>query len=129
MLGTFCPWCGRIVPKGARCDCRPKTKRPPVRDKEGERKRKQLEPWRANYTTGEYQHARQEAIARTRGRCTDCGRVCAWHDGKKWRTAGMGGEVDHVRALSEGGTNEPANLELRCKKCHAKRDADRRKRG
>ena len=89
----------------------------------------QREPWRINYTTAEYQKARQQAIARTRGRCTDCGKVCAWFDGNKWRTAGMGGEVDHLKALCEGGTNDPANLELRCKSCHGKRDAKRRRNG
>ena len=39
----------------------------------------------------------------------------------------MGGEVDHVKALSEGGTNDAENLALRCKSCHAKRDAKRRR--
>lgn len=47
-------------------------------------------------------------------------------DGAVWRTAGMGGEVDHVVALCEGGTNEASNLELRCKSCHRKRDDMRR---
>ena len=41
-------------------------------------------------------------------------------------TAGMGGEVDHGRALCEGGGNEVENLTLRCKSCHKKRDDARR---
>ena len=121
---TFCPYCGSIVPAGRRCACRPHPKRKPTAN---DKTRMQREPWRINYTTPEYQRARQEAIERTKGRCTDCGTVCAWHDGTKWRTAGMGGEVDHVRALSEGGSNDPSNLELRCKSCHGKRDAKRRR--
>lgn len=123
-MRTFCPHCGSVVPAGRRCTCRPRPKRKPT---QGDKTRAQREPWRANYGSKEYQDARQQAIARTRGRCTDCGKVCAWFDGSKWRTAGMGGEVDHVRALCEGGTNEPGNLELRCKSCHGLRDAKRRR--
>lgn len=87
----------------------------------------QREPWRRNYCDPDYLKARQQAIERTEGRCTDCGKVCAWWDGGEWRTAGMDGEVDHIKALSEGGTNDVANLALRCKSCHGKRDAKRRK--
>jgi len=39
----------------------------------------------------------------------------------------MGGEVDHVKALCDGGTDEPDNLQLRCKSCHKRRDDARRK--
>jgi len=123
-MATFCPHCGRIVPAGRCCDCRPRPKRQRT---QGDYTRAEREPWRSEYWTGDYQRNRQLAIARTKGRCTDCGRVCAWHDGSKWRTAGMGGEVDHVVALSEGGTNDAGNLELRCKSCHGKRDARRRR--
>ena len=120
---SFCPHCGRVVPAGARCSCRPRPKRRPT---EGDKTRGEREPWRSRSATQEYRRNRQAAIERTRGRCADCGAVCAWHDGAKWRTAGMGCEVDHVRALSEGGTDAAANLELRCKSCHKKRDDKRR---
>jgi 5-methylcytosine-specific restriction endonuclease McrA len=86
----------------------------------------QRESWHRNYYDPDYLTARQEAIERTKGRCTDCGKICAWYDGTRWRTAGMGGEVDHVTALCDGGTNDPANLELRCKSCHGKHDSKRR---
>lgn len=122
-LPSFCPWCGRIVPAGARCTCRTRPKRKPT---PGDATRHEREPWRKRYSGQAYRKARQQAIARTKGRCTDCGRVCAWWDGGQWRTAGMGGEVDHVKALSEGGTDEPSNLELRCKSCHKRRDDRRR---
>lgn len=124
-MKTFCPYCGQVVGPGHVCPARPKRKRRPTK---GDQTRGQREPWRSNYSTREYREARQEAIARTRGRCTDCGRVCAWWDGSKWRTEGMGGEVDHVVALSEGGTNNASNLQLRCKSCHKKRDDARRAR-
>lgn len=123
-MRTFCPHCGRVVPAGQRCTCRPRPKRKPTK---GDGSRKYREPWRSHYSTPGYQAARQVAIARTRGKCTDCGRACAWFDGKSWRTAGMGGEVDHVKALCDGGTDEPDNLQLRCKSCHKRRDDVRRK--
>ena len=123
-LRTFCPSCGRVVPPGQRCQCRPRPKRAPTG---ADGTRGEREPWRRAYSTKGYRQARQLAIARTQGRCCDCGRRCAWKDGRVWRTAGMGGEVDHLVALCEGGTNDASNLELRCKSCHRKRDDMRRK--
>lgn len=120
---SFCPYCHAIVPAGQRCPCR-KSKRKPT---PGDAARKQREPWRGNYGTAEYQRNRQTAIERTQGRCTDCDCKAAEHDGTKWRTAPYGGEVDHLVALEDGGNNEPSNLALRCKSCHAKRDAARRR--
>lgn len=66
------------------------------------------------------------AIGRQLGRCADCGKVCAEYRDGRWYTAGMGGEVDHGRALCEGGGSEVENLTLRCKSCHKKRDDARR---
>ena len=31
MMKTFCPHCGRVVPKGQRCACRPRPKRKPAK--------------------------------------------------------------------------------------------------
>ena len=121
---TFCPHCGSVVPAGRRCPCRPRPKRKPTA---ADKTRAQREPWRANYYSAEYQAARQQAIADARGRCTVCGKPCAWHDGSKWRTAGMGGEVHHIEALCDGGTNGAGNLALVCKSCHGTLDAKRRK--
>ena len=123
-MRSYCPHCGRIVPAGQRCACRPRPKRKPT---QADKARAKREPWRRNYSSAEYQAARQQAIDRTKGRCTDCGRQCAWHDGKRWRTAGMGGEVDHIVPLCKGGTNDPANLALRCKSCHGLKDAKLRR--
>lgn len=120
----YCPHCGRAF-DGARCPCRPRAKRKPT---EGDKTRSQREPWRSEYGTAAYRRARQQAIARTQGRCADCGRACAEYRDGRWYTAGMGGEVDHVRALCEGGTNDAGNLELRCKSCHKRRDDARRAR-
>lgn len=122
-MKVFCPYCGQVVEPGHRCPAKPRAKRKPTK---GDQTRQQREPWRGNYWTNEYRDARQQAIQRTHGRCTDCGKVCARWDGSRWLTADMGGEVDHVRALSEGGTNSPENLALRCKSCHKLRDDARR---
>ena len=120
---SFCPYCHGIVPAGRRCPCR-KAKRKPT---PGDADRRQREPWRGNYSTAEYRRNRQAAIERTQGRCTDCGCTCAEKRDGVWRTAGLGGEVDHLVALEDGGGNEPSNLALRCKSCHANRDAARRR--
>lgn len=70
--------------------------RPKRRPTEGDATRAEREPWCAEYRDG------------------------------RWYTAGMGGEVDHGRALCEGGGSEVENLTLRCKSCHKKRDDARR---
>ena len=107
-MKTYCPHCGTA--HSGRC---PRTDRT-------------REPWRSEYRTREYAEARQAAIGRSGGRCVDCGRVCAAWDGTKWRTAGLGGEVDHVTPLWAGGTSDAGNLALRCASCHRKADAARR---
>lgn len=35
----------------------------------------------------------------------------------------MGGEVDHIVPLCQGGSSAPENLALRCKSCHGLKDA------
>lgn len=42
-MKTFCPHCGRVVPKGQRCECRPRPKRKPTK---GDGTRAEREPWR-----------------------------------------------------------------------------------
>ncbi len=123
-MRKFCPHCGSVVPAGKPCPCRPKRKRRPTT---GDATRAAREPWRSEYSKKEYRDARQVVISRSDGKCVDCGRVCARFDGTKWVTADMGGEVDHVIALCDGGTNDVSNLRLRCKSCHGKRDAKRRR--
>jgi hypothetical protein len=122
-MKTFCAKCGRTHPKGVRCDCEPRPKRKPTA---ADRLRNYNEPWRKNYNE-DYAKARQVVIAAQQGKCNECSDVCAWFDGSKWRTAGMGGEVHHKVALCDGGTNEPGNLVLVCKKCHCRLDCERRK--
>lgn len=114
----FCPHCGKQY-RGNSCTCKPKRKRPSGKSKPRDRSN---EPWRKSYGTKEYREARQRAIADADGKCVDCGRQCAWFDGRKWRTEGMSGEVDHVDMLRHGGSNSVSNLKLRCASCHRKKD-------
>lgn len=121
---VFCPRCGGTHPVGARCPSLPKRERKPTA---ADATRAEREPWRSEYGTAEYRRERQEAIARTRGRCADCGRVCAEKRNGRWTTAALGGEVHHERALRDGGPSSKGNLVLLCRSCHAKRDAARRR--
>lgn len=114
---TFCPHCRRVVPAGRTCPCRT--------DGRDDRRRR-LEPWRSSYSDPEYVRNRAAAIERQSGLCLDCGRVCAEKVGGEWRTMRLGGEVDHVVPLSQGGTNKASNLALRCRSCHRRADARRR---
>ena len=114
-MSRFCPYCNSIVPAGRECPCRNRGQR-----------RKQGEPWRESYSQRDYERNRQAVIERQRGRCKDCGRVCAEWDGARWRTQRLGGEVDHEVPLAEGGANEASNLALRCRHCHRRADAARR---
>lgn len=113
---TFCPYCWSVVPAGRPCPCR---------DRDAQRRL--AEPWRSSYGKREYMRNRQAAIARQHGRCMDCGEVCAEWDGSSWRTQRLGGEVDHVIPLRNGGSNDASNLALRCKYCHRRADAERRR--
>lgn len=87
------------------------------------------EPWRKEYSSPEYQDACQKVIERQNGRCKDCGVVCARKVDGRWMTKGCGGEVDHEVPLREGGTSDPSNLALRCKRCHSRADARRKRHG
>jgi len=125
MAKKFCPHCGKTSPAGQPCPCRKAgRKRKPT---PGDATRGEREPWRSEYGGAEYRRNRQVAIDRQRGLCLDCGCVCAEYADGKWKTSRHGGEVDHVKPLCEGGTNDAENLALRCKSCHGKAEARRRR--
>ena len=121
-IQTFCPHCGSIVPAGRTCPCRKRKRKPTP----GDATRGEREPWRREYRDPQYQRNRQAVIERQRGRCIDCGEVCASWDGSKWATKPYGGEVDHEVPLCEGGTSSTKTMALRCKRCHGKAEAKRR---
>lgn len=122
-LRFICPHCRRIVPAGERCPCRPKPKRRPT---SGDRTRAEREPWRKRYGEAEYQRNRQEALDLSKGRCVDCGVQIAMRREGRWMMVG-GGEVDHETPLCDGGGHEVRRLRPRCKRCHSKVEAARRK--
>lgn len=123
MRMKFCPHCGKAHPANACCPCRRRKRRPTP----GDATRRKREPWRKEYSGPEYQAARQEVIERQKGRCKDCGTVCARKVDGRWHTKGCGGEVDHEVPLRQGGTSEASSMALRCKRCHARADARRRR--
>ena len=55
------------------------------------------------------------------------GKVVAEKSGGKWRITEPGAGVHHKVALSEGGTEDPANLVLLSASAHALEDARRRR--
>ena len=52
------------------------------------------------------------------------GRVCALCQDRD----ALHYEVDHIQPISEGGTNEPSNLRVLCRRCHGKETGKLRKR-
>lgn len=110
---TFCRRCGGRVPPGARCGCS-------RRDRGGE-------PWRSAYRDPAWPRARQAVLGRQGGRCAACGAVIAVMRGGSWSTL-PGAGVHHAVPLRSGGTNDPANLAGLCGRCHARADAELRRR-
>lgn len=109
----------RVHEDGERC---PKAPRRRQRDARGSR-----EPHRAAYGKAQYRRNRQIVLGKTKGRCAACGKAIARKSDGHWVMEG--GDVHHMRALSEGGGNEVANLVPLCRSCHAKADKARRERG
>jgi 5-methylcytosine-specific restriction protein A len=58
---------------------------------------------------------RAEIFAASGGQCAKCTRKL--FTGDDW-------DIDHVIALSRGGTNEPSNLAVLCSWCHDDKSAD-----
>lgn len=67
------------------------------------------------YCTAAWQRTRLAVIARDLGVCQLCGRLVSTE----------GGDIDHIREKSAGGTDELSNLRLLHRSCHAKRHSQR----
>lgn len=120
-----CPRCFRRIPAGSHCPCTPRQARVQRYDP----RRNGRERHRLNYSTTEYQNARQVAIQRARGICEHPGctvQVCYFERGR-WKTYPGRGGTDHIRRLVDGGTNDPSNLRLLCSRHHAQHDAAKRR--
>jgi 5-methylcytosine-specific restriction protein A len=61
---------------------------------------------------------RQTILVRDAYTCADCSRV----------VVGLAAHVDHILALKDGGTDDPANLATRCSSCHGRKIRDEQRR-
>ena len=64
-------------------------------------------------------HDRAHSLDKTKNKCGKC-ECCL--EGKKY-------DIDHVRPLSNGGTNELHNLQVLCKACHQDKTANEQENG
>lgn len=108
MAMVMCPRCGRPHRKGERCPCSP-AKPSWRRSPEQERGRKAKNPWRAGYSSSQYQQARQAVLEATGGRCAVSGIKIADKVHGRWVMRGNGG-IHHRVPLSMGGSNDVSNL-------------------
>lgn len=95
-MNTSCLGCGRIIPTatGGRCgDCKPKRVRPQGQGK--------------HYRTRAWAQTRRQAITKAQGQCQHCGTTSDLH-------------VHHLTPRADGGTDDPANLQVLCRSCHGR---------
>lgn len=126
---ALCRWCDAPVPKGRQSWCGKQC----------------VEEWRER---GDWNHIRTRIIERDKV-CQICGgqRYHALHGGRpigsvevvaRWIKCGLefagpyceigkAWEVDHIVAVKDGGTDDPANLRLLCRRCHVERTALQRR--
>ena len=115
-MRRFCDRCMKVHEHGERCPKAPKrAKRPDIRHNR--------EAHRRYYATAEYKRNRQAVLTAHKGRCAKCGKQIAVRSNGAWVM--RGGDIHHICALSEGGTNRKANLVPLCHACHAQVDAAR----
>ena len=72
----------------------------------------------AHYLTPQWKALRQTILVRDAYTCADCSRV----------VTGIAAQVDHIVALKDGGTDDPANLAVRCNVCHGRKIRDEQQR-
>jgi 5-methylcytosine-specific restriction protein A len=72
----------------------------------------------AHYRTPQWYALRQTILVRDAYTCADCRRV----------VVGRAAQVDHILALKDGGTDDPANLAVRCNVCHGRKIRDEQRR-
>jgi 5-methylcytosine-specific restriction endonuclease McrA len=115
---ALCRWCDAPVPKGRKSWC----------------SRKCVDEWRER---GDWNHIRNRIIERDK--------VCRMCGDRRWEANYVANrgvapdyapytvirkatwEVDHIVAVEDGGTDDPANLRLLCRPCHKERTALQRR--
>lgn len=126
MRYRICPTCGKPHPVGEPCPMR-KRQSGSKRTREQERGRKGKNPWRTEYSSAEYQRARQAVLDATDGRCAVSGVRIAERRAGRWVMLGNGG-IHHKVPLSQGGTNDVSNLIPLETGVHNRIEAERRRR-
>lgn len=115
---ALCRWCDQPVPKGRKSWC----------------SKKCVAEWRER---GDWNHIRKQIIERDKV-CRMCGGQRYHKDYERkpnphyptllactYLTKGW--DVDHIIAVADGGTDDPANLRLLCTRCHKERTALQRR--
>ncbi len=79
--------------------------------------------------SAEWRTQRLSVIRRDHYKCVVCGRQGRFPSGRprKGRGPSIGLQVDHIKPLSWGGTNEMINLQTLCKSCHENKTGRRLK--
>ena len=115
---ALCRWCDQPVPRGRQSWC----------------SKKCVEEWRER---GDWNHIRRKIIERDKV-CQMCGGQ-RYHRDYEIKTdprypsriaqtvLTRGWDVDHIVAVEDGGTDDPANLRLLCRRCHKERTALQRR--
>ena len=116
----------KLVPHGAHAKVITHVQPRPRTNRRSDAERLKNEPWRANGYGAEYRSERQKVIEAQQGRCKDCGKPVAVKKPDGTWSCSLGGQVHHIKSLSEGGHSRATNLVLLCPSCHYKRDALRR---
>ncbi|NDC63474.1 MAG: HNH endonuclease [Planctomycetia bacterium] len=73
---------------------------------------------RAHYVSAEWRAIRQRILIRDAYTCRSCEEVIY----------GPKAHVDHIRPLEEGGTDDPANLQILCESCHGRKSREEQRR-
>lgn len=96
-------------------DCQTPTRNPRGRCRPCQQKadwHRNRQPGRKPYEDSQYRALRRKARQGDYGGCVDCGTFTDL-------------TLDHIKPLSKGGTNDPANLAVRCRPCNSAKGADR----
>jgi 5-methylcytosine-specific restriction protein A len=115
---ALCRWCDQPVPKGRKSWC----------------SKKCVDEWRER---GDWNHIRDKIIKRDKV-CQMCGHQRYHRDYEikadprypsriPQTVLTRGWDVDHIVAVEDGGTDDPANLRLLCTRCHKERTAEQRR--
>lgn len=108
---------------------KPAPRKPYRRTPDQERERKTSNPWRSHYSSRLYRENCQRVLDRYDGCCAVSGVRIAVKVKGRWKMLPGKGGIHHIKALSEGGTDDVLNLIPLSVRAHNRIDAERRRRG